>query len=138
MNASTRGSPALPLTLTVASGMADRAMRGAASNDLSVCVAIVDAGGHLLVVERSERAAAASADVAIAKARCAQMYRLPTSALAKAGEHNPAMAALPHMLPFAGGVPIVIDGVHEGAVGVSGASAEQDEAIARAALSALD
>ena len=38
---------------------------------------------------------------------------------------------------FAGGLPVLIDGVAVGGVGVSGGSAEQDVACAEAALAAL-
>ena len=37
-------------------------------------------------------------------------------------------------LPIAGGIPIVVDGQIVGAIGVSGASAAQDAAVATAAL----
>ncbi|HEY8341981.1 MAG TPA: heme-binding protein, partial [Calditerricola sp.] len=38
---------------------------------------------------------------------------------------------------FGGGFPIVVDGEVIGAIGVSGASEEEDEAICQAALEAL-
>lgn len=46
-------------------------------------------------------------------------------------------AARPRMVVFGGGLPIRIDGELVGGIGVSGASAEQDEACARAGLEAI-
>lgn len=49
-------------------------------------------------------------------------------------EDHPPYAAIPHILPMTGGLPFIKDGVCVGAVGVTGAPAENDVAIAQAVV----
>jgi glc operon protein GlcG len=95
-------------------------------------IAVVDAGGHLLALERLDGTFPASADIAIAKARAAAMFRKPTKALEDTvNGGRTAMVTLPDFTLLQGGEPIVADGQVVGAVGVSGAaSADQDTQLA--------
>jgi glc operon protein GlcG len=98
-------------------------------------IAVVDAGGHLIALERLDNTFAASADIAVGKARTAVLFKKPTRVfedLVNGGRTT--MVTLPDFTPLQGGVPVVVDGQVVGAVGVSGAaSAQQDEDIANAA-----
>jgi len=101
-------------------------------------IAVVDAGGSLLYLERLDGTFPAAAAVSAGKARTAALFRKPTSAFEKlVNDGRTTMVALPDVTPFTplqGGVPLERDGVVVGAIGVSGAaSAQQDEEIANAA-----
>lgn len=104
-------------------------------------VAIVDAGGHMLLVSRSPDTFASAADVSVGKARTAALFRKPSGVFEKTiNDGRTAMAALPFeiLTPLQGGIPIMSGGKVIGAVGVSGAaSAAQDEEIAIAAAAAI-
>ncbi len=117
-----------------------RAVGGAAAaeaarlNAPGGAIAVVDDGGHVLYLERLDNTFPAAADIAIAKARTAVLFRRPTKVLEDAIVGGRTTLLNVADAPLQGGVPLVVDGVVVGAVGVSGAaSADQDEAIARAA-----
>jgi glc operon protein GlcG len=105
-------------------------------------VAIVDAGGHTICLERLDGTFPASADVSIGKARTAANFGRPTRGMEDSiNKNRPALAAVAAVTPFTplqGGIPIVVGQQVVGAIGVSGAaSAQQDEEIAIAGAGAL-
>ena len=95
-------------------------------------IAIVDDGGHLVLLHRIDGTAPATPPVAIGKARTAAMFRAPTARFEQIiGDGRTAMLNIDGFTPMQGGVPIVIDDHVVGGIGVSGAaSAGQDEEIA--------
>src|SRR5258706_597346 len=101
--------------------------------------AIVDGGGHVLMVVRPETPFAAAAEVSVQKARTAAIFRKETIAFENAvngGRY--ALLGVDVMTPLMGGVPIVVDGQVVGAIGISGAkSQQQDDAIAHAAAAVV-
>ena len=123
---------------TIIAGAAAEARR---VNAPGGAIAIVDEGGHILVVERWNNTFPAASQVSIGKARTAALFRKPTKVFEDAiNKGRTAMTALPDtvLTPLQGGVPIVIDGQIVGAVGVSGAaSAQQDEELAMAGIKSL-
>ncbi len=102
-------------------------------------VAIVDAGGHLVALERLDGTFPAGAAGSIEKARTAAVFRMPTRNLEDAvAKGRTSLVAVDVMLPLRGGVPLVRGGRVLGAVGVSGAaSAAQDDEIAQAVADAF-
>ena len=78
--------------------------------------------------------------MAIEKARTAATFRRPTSVFEDAIKNGRlSLVAVSVMTPLQGGVPVMVDGVVVGAIGVSGAaSAQQDDEIAKVAAVALD
>jgi glc operon protein GlcG len=126
------------LTLDGAKKLAAAAEAEAMKNTWRVVIAIVDDGGHLVYLQRTDETQTGSIDVAIAKARGAAAYKRPTKVLedAIAGGRN-AILALPHSMPLEGGLPLVVDGKLVGAIGVSGVTAQQDGQIAKAGADAL-
>ena len=126
------------LTLDGAKAIADSATRYARAHGApGAAIAIVDAGGILLYVERVDGTFQNAANISIGKARTAVLFGKPTRVfeeLVNKGRYT--MLALPDIAPFTplmGGVPIEVDGQVAGAVGVSGAaSAAQDDEIASA------
>lgn len=102
-------------------------------------IAIVDDGGHLVLLRRLDNTMPATPPVAIGKARTAAIFKTPTSRFESIiTEGRTPMLAIEGFMPMRGGVPLVVDGVIIGAIGVSGAaSAAQDEEIALAGAAAL-
>ena len=116
----------------------DAAEEAANSACYRVVMAVVDAGGNLLELRRTEGAQPASAQVAIDKARTAAIFRRPSRDLEEQvrGGRFGALA-LAGAVPLQGGIPIAVDGEVVGAIGVSGETPAQDEAVAIAGASAL-
>ena len=106
-------------------------------------IAVVDAGGNLLALERLDHSFAASANIAIGKSRTAALFKKPTKVFEdaiKSGRTSMVTLGgdLQSFTPLQGGVPLKWEGVVVGAVGVSGAaSAQQDEELALAGAKAL-
>jgi uncharacterized protein GlcG (DUF336 family) len=115
----------------------------AAQRQAVVSVAVVDAGGHPLLVERRDGASPASVKAALAKARMAALNGKPTEAMEAAinGERPALMQLSAAMgeptLAMAGGLPLLHLGICLGAVGVSGMTPDVDGAIAAAGVAAL-
>jgi glc operon protein GlcG len=133
------------LCLELADG---RALVAAAHQEASrrgatVSVAVVDAGGHPLLLERPDGASPASGAAALAKARMAALNGKPTADLEAAiNGQRPALQQLAGALgepvaAMAGGIPLLREGLCLGAIGVSGMTPDVDTAIALAALAAL-
>ncbi|MEY4729690.1 MAG: hypothetical protein RL020_848 [Pseudomonadota bacterium] len=118
------------------------AVKAAVAMDVRVNVAVVDASGVLAAFLRMPGAPLHSVEIAIDKAYTAASFGLPTSRWTDVlAQHSVAvregLVLRPRFVAFGGGLPIVEGGQRIGAIGVSGASEEQDEAIARAGLVAL-
>ena len=101
-------------------------------------IAIVNAGGNLIRLERLDGTFENAAAISIGKARTAALFGKPTRVFEDAvNKGRYAMLAVPEVAPFTplmGGVPIEIAGHVAGAIGVSGAaSAAQDDEIASVA-----
>ena len=102
-------------------------------------IAIVDDGGHLVLLQRLDNTMPATPPVATGKARTAAIFKTPTSKFETiVTEGRTSMLAVEGFMPMRGGVPLVVNGIVIGAIGVSGAaSAAQDEEIALAGAAAI-
>ena len=126
------------LTLEAAKTMVAAAEAEARRNNWNLVIAVVDDGGHLLLLERMDGVQLASIQIAISKARTAALYRRATKDFADrmtAGNNNPL--ALPDMMPLEGGLPIILDGQVIGAIAASGAASAQDAQAAQKGIEAL-
>ena len=111
-----------------------------------VSIAIVDAGGHLVLYERMMAPYGwATGNISIAKATTAVMFNQSTDAVAQWGSGIPGFASsMANMtqgkfIMAAGGWPIRQAGTTIGGIGVSGGNAPgRDDDIARAGLAALE
>ena len=136
-------NPQPTLTLEGARRVVAAAVAYARSHNApGAAVAVVDAGGHTICLERLDGTFAASADVSIGKARTAANFGRPTRGMEDAiNKNRPALAsvaAVTAFTPLQGGIPITLGKEVIGAIGVSGAaSAQQDEEIAMAGAAAL-
>ena len=121
------------VTLTQAKKIAAGVIAECTKNQWNVAVAVVDPHGFLVYFERMENTQYASMDIAIGKAKAAATYRRPTRAFADViNKGGPATATLPGVFASPGGVPLMADGKVIGAVGVSGATGDQDEQCSKA------
>jgi glc operon protein GlcG len=126
------------LTLEDCKKISAAAEAEAKKNNWNVSIAILDDGGHLLHLIRMDGATPANARIATEKARTAAETRRSTAMWEeriKGGRTS--MLGMPGITPVQGGLPIVIDGVCIGAVGVSGVQSHEDEQIATAGIDAL-
>lgn len=108
-------------------------------NNWRVVIAVVDEGGHPVLVTRLDGAQWSSISTAVEKARAAVAWKRPTRLLEES-VNNGRTAFLSigqGMAILQGGVPIEVDGAVVGAVGVSGVKASDDEVIALAGVNAL-
>jgi uncharacterized protein GlcG (DUF336 family) len=124
-----------PIRLDAARSLIDRAIAAAKAGGFRMAVAIVEPSGELVAFARMDDTQYGSILVAQRKASTAARYRGETSELEKtvlAG--RTVTLANEDSLPIAGGLPIVVDGRIVGAIGVSGAAASEDDAVARKAL----
>jgi glc operon protein GlcG len=127
------------LTLEDCKKISTAAEAEAKKNNWNVSIAILDDGGHLLHLVRMDGATPANARIATEKGRTAAETRRSTAMWEeriKAGRTS--MLGMPGVTPVQGGLPIVIDGVCIGAVGVSGVQSHEDEQIAKAGIDTLD
>lgn len=97
-------------------------------------ITIVDEGGNMLAYVRMDGAKLLSAETSKSKAITAASHQQPTSRLDPALEVKLAIAAGGRLTNLEGGMPIMIDGVCVGAVGVGSGTGAQDVEVARAAL----
>jgi uncharacterized protein GlcG (DUF336 family) len=129
----------MTVDLATALRMIAAAHAEAEARSILVSAAVVDAGGHLIAFGRMDGAEIAGPVLAVDKAYTAVANRIATSALATLAAPGGELFGLHaagggRFVIFGGGVPISVGGVIVGAVGVSGASAAEDEACALAAL----
>ena len=127
------------LTLDDVKKIAAAAEAEALANNWAVVIAIVDDGGHLLWLQRLDGAAPLSSHIAPAKAKTAALGRRESKVyedMINGGRVSFLSAPLIEGM-LEGGVPIVVDGHHVGAVGVSGVKSSEDAQIARAGIAAL-
>jgi glc operon protein GlcG len=126
------------LTLEHAKRIAAAAEAEAQSNGWLVVIAVVDDGGHLLYLQRSHDTQFGSVETAIQKAHAAVAFQRSTKTSEDAVQNGRLIhLALPGVIPAEGGVPLQIDGVVVGGLGISGVRSFQDGQIAAAGVAAL-
>lgn len=128
------------LTLEGARAVIEAAKADALKKNKTGVIAVTDAGGHVIMLERLDGTFPAGAEVSIGKARTAAIFRKPTRVFEEAiNKGRTALVGVDAMTPLQGGVPIVFGGEVIGGVGVSGAaSQQQDEEIAIAGAAAVN
>ena len=122
------------ISLEAAKKVVAEAVRYAKANNApGGAIAVVDAGGSLIYLERLDNTFSAAWEVAVKKANTAATFKAPSSKLENSiNGGRQALITVGHTF-LQGGIPIMVDGQVIGAVGVSGsASAQQDEEMANA------
>ena len=133
------------LTLAGAKKMMDTVTANAGKAGYAVAAAIVDAGGHAILVQRMDGGRFHTVHSSTTKAVCAASNKRPTTMKGAAGQALDTMHALGLALAagpdrwtaMEGGYPIIFDGECVGGIGVSGATWELDDQLARAAVEAI-
>jgi uncharacterized protein GlcG (DUF336 family) len=133
------------LTTAGAKTMLAAAIAKAEEFGIAVTVAIVDAGGHMLVLERMDGGRFHTVHSSTTKAVTSASNKRPTTTRGAQGQDLDTLHAIGLSLAagparwtaMEGGYPIVVDGECLGGIGVSGGDWQQDEDIAKAALAAV-
>jgi len=128
-----------------AKAMLDAAVSKAEEYGIAATIAIVDAGGHLLKLDRMHGGRFHTVHSATTKAVSSASNKRPTTTKGAQGQDLDTLHAIGLSLAagterwtaMEGGFPIMVDGDCIGGIGVSGGDWEQDEAIARAAIQAV-
>lgn len=111
-----------------------RVIKKADELNININVAVVNDGGNLVGFLKMDGAPLMGGEIAINKAYTAVGFGIPTSEWYPKLVKNPPLqngiVHTPRMVPFGGGVPIYLEGHLVGGVGVSGGTADQDEACA--------
>ncbi len=133
--------PSLALSAEAAFTAVGAAVKAAEALGVRVNVAVVDAGGNLLAFLRCPGAFLHSIGIATDKAYTAASFGFPSGEWAALlqGDRDlrDGLRQVPRLVMIGGGLPIAVEGVVVGGIGVSGASEQQDLACARAGLAAL-
>jgi uncharacterized protein GlcG (DUF336 family) len=100
-------------------------------------IAVADGGGNLVAHVRMDEAWLGSIDISIKKAFTSRAFDISTKELAKYSQSGGQFFGIntsndERVMIFAGGIPLVRAGKVVGAIGVSGGSGEQDQAVAEA------
>ena len=131
------------LTLEGARVALDAAQRRSREIGVPMDIAVVDDGGHLFAFARMDGAKLSSIAIAINKAHCAAVRRLPTGPVMNDGVENLrvslalAIGSEAAQTPLRGGLPLAVEGQVVGAIGVSNGNEDQDTDVARAGVDAL-
>ena len=131
----------MSLTLAEANQIVQGAVAKAREMNIRISVAVCDAGGRLMAFNRMDNAIWASVYGCQGKAIASVAFGRASGELAeRAGSpivQGIAAAEGGHMIPSQGAVPIIRNGSVDGACGVGGGTAQQDEDCARAGVAEL-
>jgi glc operon protein GlcG len=129
----------MALTLAEANRMVQAALAKAQELKVRISVAVCDTGGNLLALNRMDGASPVSATVAQGKAAASAGFGRASGTLPADSPVVQAVIASMggRMLPAQGAVPVVKSSEMMGAIGASGATAEQDEQCAQAGAAAI-
>lgn len=136
----------MSLTIDLARRVLEASKRRAHELRSPVSIAIVDAGGHLVLFERMMSPYGwATGQISIAKATTAVMFNQSTDAVAQWGAAIPGFASSMATMSqgkfvmAAGGWPIRLNGATIGGIGISGGNAPgRDDDIARAGIAVME
>ncbi len=126
------------LNLSSIKTMVAAAEAEALKRNVQVTICVVDESGNLLYLQKADGAGLNTIQFAQRKARHSAFFKKPSKTAAdqlKGGDLQ--VLVLPNAFPNQGGLPIQVDGQTLGAIGVSGAPSEVDEAIGQTAINAL-
>jgi len=127
----------LRLTHEGALRMVRAAVVKAVETEVPQCIAVVDDGGNLLAFVRMDGAKFLSIESSIRKAVTAASGRAATGGIGADVEMKLAHATSGRLVNLKGGLPVVVEGIVVGGIGVGSGTGEQDLEVARAGLAAL-
>ena len=131
----------MALTLAEANKVVEGAIAAATEMGIKINVAVVDSGGRLLAFNRMDGAIWAGSYGSQGKAVASVAFGRSSGELQERAETPIIRGILAaeggHGIPSQGGLPIVRNGVVEGAVGVGGGTGQQDEDCSAAGIASL-
>ena len=131
----------MAITLAEANRILEGAIAHAQELNIKVNVAVCDAGGRLVAFSRMDGAIWAGVYGSQGKAVASAAFGRASGLLAeRADQPTPrgiALAEGGHMIMGQGGMPIIRNGVVDGAVGVGGGTSQEDEDCANAGIAKL-
>jgi glc operon protein GlcG len=129
-----------PISLERAQHLIQAALTEATRRGWKLNIAVVDSGTHLVAFARMDGAQLASIPIAEHKARAAAAYRRPTKAFEDAVQKQGMnyLLTLDDIIASRGGIPLVDNGQVIGAIGCSGGTGSQDEAVCAAAAAIIN
>jgi uncharacterized protein GlcG (DUF336 family) len=129
------------ITLEQAQAVVTAALTASTGIGTRMNVAVVDAGGNLKAFARQDDAWLGSIDISVKKARTARFFDMPTGALGELSQPGGPLFQIEvsngGLITFPGGLPLLVDGVIVGAIGVSGSTVDDDHTVAAAGAAAL-
>ena len=130
------------ITLDQAWQVVDAANEAAVAQGTAMNIAVVDAGANLKAFLRMDGAWLGSIDIAITKARTARLFDMESGAIGELSQPGGPLYNIEHsnggLITFPGGIPLIVDGVVVGAIGVSGSTVDNDHAVASAGAATLE
>ena len=131
----------MALTLAEANRVVEGAIAKARELNIKISVAVCDSGGRLMAFNRMDGAIWGSVYGCQGKAVASAGFARPSGELAERADspiiRGIAAAEGGHMIPSQGAVPIIRNGVVEGACGVGGGTGQEDEDCAKAGVAKL-
>jgi uncharacterized protein GlcG (DUF336 family) len=113
----------------------------AESRSLALAICVVDHGGHVIASARMDGAALGAMRLAVGKAYTAVLWGTRSGEFMHStqpgGDDWGFNVTDPRIVVYAGGVPLLADGVLVGGLGASGGTAAQDEECVEAAARAV-
>jgi len=128
----------LRLTHAGAMKIIEAAVAKAAAMNKPQCISVVDEGGNLLAFTRMDGGKVLSIESSIRKAATAASSRGPTGGISGDLEFRLAHATSGRLVNLKGGLPIIVDGITIGGIGVGSQTGEEDLEVAKAGLAAID
>jgi uncharacterized protein GlcG (DUF336 family) len=130
------------ITLEDAMKIISAAQKKAAALGQPMNIAVADSGGNLVAHVRMDGAWLGSVDIAINKAFTARAFDISTKDLAAQSQPGAQFFGIHEsnggrVMIFAGGIPLKRGDRVVGAIGVSGGSGEQDQAVAEAGVAVV-
>ena len=134
--------PRQTISLELALDLLSRIRDEAAARNLSLAIAVVDDGGHLVAGQRMDGAALGAMTLATGKAYTSVLWAAPTGDFMEStqpgGDDWGWNSTDPRIVVYAGGLPLLVDGELVGGVGASGATAAEDAECVTAAMGSMN
>ncbi len=131
----------MSITLAEANQLCVAAIAKAGELGIKISVAVCDPGGRLVAFNRMDGAIWASVYGSQGKATASVGFGRASAQLQERADHPTIRGIIAadggRMIPGQGAIPVIRNGVVEGACGVGGGTGEEDEICAQAAVDSL-
>ena len=131
----------VPISLDLAKRVMAAAEKEALANHWRVVIAIVDSGGHLVMLHKLDNSQLGSLTIARLKAETALNFKRSTKTFEEtlaSGGAGLKVLSMPGVTPLEGGILLMQAGKIIGAIGVSGVRSPEDAQVANAGAGALN